>query len=218
MRTIFPALGILLIFLGCKKSSDTHYYNLKVTVRDSYTNLPVDGVKVKLTNESNTPNTIPPLSDSSITNIEGNAFFTVSGDQNWITFTPSKDGYTVLYILNHALPLTEDLAVNIPIWRVSYLKLNLHKQGSYNSTDSVLVKVKGVLNKYYHESTLQDSFCFRQANRPDTLYNLSALYAYPSNTKICFQWDIIRNGSIFSSQTDSTDLIQYGTKNYNLNY
>ena len=65
-----------------------------------------------------------------------------------------------------------------------------------------------------------------KANSPDKLYNLQAVYnltnshwnQFLGNGKHIFRSDIIRNGAVLSSQTDSTNIIQFGTQNFTLNY
>ena len=57
-----------------------------------------------------------------------------------------------------------------------------------------------------------------KAESPDRSFNLYTWYNTPFYDKLYFQWDIIRNGSVISTKSDSTSLIQFGTKNFTLNY
>ena len=57
-----------------------------------------------------------------------------------------------------------------------------------------------------------------KAEAPDRSFNLYTWYNTPFYDKLYFQWDIIRNGSVISTKSDSTTLIQFGTKNFTLNY
>ena len=212
MKKVFFAIIILLFFVGCKKSSDTYPYNVVIKVRDIESWLSVSGAKVVISISDYINQT--PI-DSSITNADGNVFFTTSQNLTMLRVNPTKSGYMIVEGFSTIDPIYK---CDIRLGKPSFIKLNIHKQGIYNNFDSILVKLKGLnTGPSGLFSGQYNIFYTNKANTPDTLFNLNTFYQ-PFTSKMYVQWDIIRNGSVLSTQTDSTDLIQYGTKNYDLTY
>lgn len=212
MKKLFLSAIIFILLLGCKKSSETQYHNIKITVLDFDSRLPIAGAKVML---SRTVNFLP--KDSSLSDINGICIFQVT-EVSDITLFPSKNSYLSNTGIGIAGPITNDHSITLHLLKPSFAKINLHKQAVYNNSDSVLVKLKGHFFPYSLNQYIYDSFYIRKANSVDTSLIVNCFYNNPSNTKIFLQWNILRNGVIQSTQIDSADFVQYGTINYNLNY
>lgn len=212
MNKLFLPVITFILLLGCKKSSETQFHNIKVTVLDFDSRLPIAGAKVML---SRAANFLP--KDSSLTDINGICIFQVT-EVSGITLYPAKNGYLTDIGIGIAGPITNDHSITLYLLKPSFTKINLHRQAGYDNSDSVFIKLKGHFSRNIFNQDPFDSFYVRKANSVDTSLIVNCFYNNPSNTKIFFQWNIIRNGMIHSTQTDSADLIQYGIINYNLNY
>jgi hypothetical protein len=115
------------------------------------------------------------------------------------------------------IPFNNERVDTIYIARPSFVNFTIHKTGTYLPGDSIALRVVD------YTSPTNFSFDFRNLTKdkaiaPDRTFNLYTWYHTPFYDKLYFQWDIIRNGSVLSTKLDSTDLIQFGTQNFTLNY
>ena len=217
MKMVFTAIVILLFFIGCKKSSENDPGIVHGIILDIDSRTPIANATVIL--DLHTTGLYNPI-DSFLSDINGRFSFTDYYDGIFKGLIPKKNGYVdpIGYYFVFLRPRSnwED---TIYLAKPSFIRINLHEQGIYQNTDSIILRLKGNIKNttvIFPADTLH-IFYQNKAVMPDTSLNMSTYYdSYYS--KIYLQWDIKRNGSIISTQTDSTDLIQYGTKNFDLNY
>lgn len=219
MKKILIALVITSILFGCKKlSNEDEYYTVTGQVLDLDSKLPIAGAKAYLMG-------IPPPSDSAVTDASGRVSFRfkIGGPSRY--FYVVKDGYL--------RPLTYWASVsNVSrtdtffLARPSFVNVTAHKTGTYLASDTVEIQVAGDNIPSIGETNGYRILHRDKANAPDKLYNLQAAYnvnysfwnQFLGNGKLYFKSEIIRGGSVFSSKTDSTNIIQFGTQNFTLNY
>jgi hypothetical protein len=212
MKQILTLFVLTAFLFGCKKSStEDEYYTLNGIVLDYDSRLPIAGAKVYA----------GPLciggcaSDSAVSDAAGRVSFRVMNTAGiTILLSASKDNYV-------KPPIYFFVPINIGertdttyLVKPSFVNLTTHKAGTYNPSDSLAIRVMGDINA----TSVYRDFTREKADATDKTFNLSAWYQSPYNLKLYFQWDIIRGGTVISSKSDSTSLIQYGTKNFTLNY
>lgn len=213
MKQICAALLFFVVVVGCKKStSKEEHFNLRVLVLDYDAGTPIANAKV-----------YPNLdrggaTDSAFSDVNGRASFLIRKDGTLTIPAAIKDNFVVPAVGLYARIGYEDRTDTVYLVRPSYINLTIHRTGTYLPPDSVAIRVK---NDYF--TSLWYSNQYRElvrekADAPDKLINLISWYHPVAMPKLYFQWDIIRNGAVISTQTDSTNMIQYGTKNYTLNY
>ena len=215
MKIVFSAIIILLLFIGCKKSSDdSDFYTITGIVVDIDSNTPVENAKVYC---GFLPIVYSLQLDSAFSDINGKVSFTYRKDHIPKGTVAQKSGYMAAIFDNYYTISTVDVdrTDSLFLAKPSIVNITLHKSNVYQPSDSIVLKVKGYIEFVY--PNLFQTIYQTNANNPDTSIHLNTQYK-TSYSKIYLQWDIKRNGSILSTQTDSIDLIQYGTKNYNLNY
>jgi len=217
MKLLITIFFITTILASCKKSTAVDDdYTITGVVLDWDARTPIAGAKTY---------TIPRfvaigtqlLLDSGITDALGKVVFTYKKADPRILYKAEKTGYILPFNIIHAIhSSTEDITDTTYLVRPSYVNVTVHKAGIYLPGDSVDIKAKG----HYNPDNLTGYLTVirDKADSPDKILNLPAFYFSPYYTKMYFQWDIIRNGSILSSGSDSTDMIQFATKNYSLNY
>ena len=220
MNKIITVLFLICILVGCKKSSTKEEnYTLTGTVLDFDANTPIAGAKVYVKEYSGGGKII----DSAISDVNGKVSFAYKKEGAYKFIYPSKDNYLnpihlIGYYANYD-SRTEVLYLAKP----SFINVTVHKNSTYLPLDTVAIQVLGD-----HSSSWQNSnyriLLKDKAEAPDKILNLQAVYGkgigsfFYGSLKLYFIKDIIRNGSVISTQTDSTNFIQFGIKNYTLNY
>lgn len=215
MRIVTAILGIILT-TGCKKSSPDNDYTITAVVLDIDSRAPIPVAKVY--SQAYPIFGSPIVFDSSYSDASGKTRFTHKKGDARMIFAVSKPGY----IPAGLLPLSGglyfvDRTDTSYMTKASAVDLSIHRSNTYLPGDSVYVKVKGI---YIPGGFSGFFYTVAQylANSPDRLINLQAFYSSPYHTKLYFQCDIIRGGTVFSSQLDSAEMIQFGTRNHTLNY
>ena len=213
MKKIFAALLFFFLFVGCKKStSKDEYFNLSILVLDFDAKTPIANAKVYPTSIRGAG------TDSAFSDANGKVSFRIRIESTTIIPFAVKDNYVIPAIAFHVFSANIDRTDTIYLVRPSYVNATVHKTGAYLPLDSIAIRVK---NDYYSPIWYSNEYrnlAREKADAPDKVFNLLSWYHPVAMPKLYFQWDIIRNGSVISTQTDSTSMIQYGTKNYMLNY
>jgi hypothetical protein len=221
MKQIIAILILSVILFSCKKqSAEDEYYTVTGQVLDLDSKMPIAGAKAYLAGP-------PPSSDSGITDVSGRVSFRFRIDGPSRFFYVVNDGYLRpktywVTVGNNSRTDTFFLA------RPSFVNVMISRTGTYLSTDTVEVKVFGDNVPAEGENPYYRTFHRDKANAPDKLYNLFASYNLGANSsfwnqffrteKLYFRTEIIRGGSVFNTKTDSTNIIQFGTQNFTLNY
>lgn len=222
MKHIIALLFITATLASCKKSSsDDGYYTITGLVLDWDSKAPIAGAKVYAGTSFFTPATI----DSAITDANGRVSFRYLKSEAGRGLYTDIPGYvypfySIIFAMSGNNVNRTDSLFRA---RASYLNLNLHQSGIYNATDSMHVRILGYRKAIFlfggDPMTKIDLLFFdRRAMAADSLLNFASVYFNPPYQKNYINWDVFRNGSVLSSGSDSTDLIQFGTKNYTLNY
>lgn len=220
MKKLILLFILTSILFGCKKSSEEEeYYTVTGQVLDLDSKLPIAGAKAYLMG-------IPPPSDSALTDAMGRVSFRFRiGDPSRF-FYVVKDGYlrpSAYYAYAGNVSRTDTFFLARP----SFVNVTIHKTGTYLNSDTVEIKVGGDNIPSMGETQGYRTFHRNKANLPDSAYSFQAAYnaTYDSywnqflgNTKLFFKTEIIRGGSVFYTKTDSTNIIQFGTQNFTLNY
>lgn len=221
MKQILTILFITATLASCKKSStDDSHYTITGLVLDWDSKAPIAGAKVYAVTS------FPPFAmDSAVTDANGRVSFRYLKTESVRRLYTDIPGYvSPFYSFIFGVPVNNvNRTDSIFLARASYLNLNLHHAGSYNITDSFHLRILGYRKAIFlfggDQMTKVDLlFLDRRAIAADTLLNLASVYFNPPYQKAYINWNVSRNGSVLSSGSDSTDLIQFGTKNYNLNY
>ncbi|MBL0199252.1 MAG: hypothetical protein IPP81_03505 [Chitinophagaceae bacterium] len=221
MKQLITILILSGILFSCSKSSgEEEYYTVTGQVLDLDSKLPIAGAKAYL----------PRFSDSALTDAAGRVSFRYKiGDPSGF-FYVVKDGYLrpqTYWVSVGNVSRTDTFFLARP----SFVNVTISKTGTYLVTDTVEIQVLGdntPLAGQPGESPSYRTFHRDKANATDKLYNLLAVYNLSSNynfwnhfgikEKLYFKSEIIRGGSVFSTKTDSTNIIQFGTQNFTLNY
>ena len=220
MKQLIAVILLTVILFSCKKSStaEDEYYTITGQVLDLDSKLPIVGAKAYLTGR------LPP-SDSAITDASGRVSFTFKIGDLSRYFYVVKDGYLrpqAYWVSVGNVSRTDTFFLARP----SFVNVSVHKTGTYQVLDTVEIKVAGDNIPSIGETQGYRTLHRDKANSPDKLYNLQAAYnvtyshwnQFLGNEKLYFRSEIIRNGSVFSTKTDSTNIIQFGTQNFTLNY
>lgn len=219
MKKLIIVFVLACILFGCKKSSEEDkYYTVTGQVLDLDSKLPIVGAKAYLTG-------IPPASDSALTDASGRVSFRFRiGDRG--LFYVVKNGY--LRPINYYVSVNNSVSRTDTFFlaRPSFVNVTAHKIGTYQALDTVEIQVAGDNIPSVGETNGYRILHRDKANSPDKLYNLQAAYnvnysfwnQFLGHEKLYFKKNIIRSGSIVSSNTDSTNIIQFGTQNFTLNY
>ena len=218
MKLLFAILFFTAILTSCKKSSDDDYYTITGVVLDWDSKAPIAGAKVYAGVSFFTP----ALNDSAITDANGKVSFKYKWEDGGKALFLVKAGYINPSSIITMIRSNSDRTDTLYLARASYLNVNIHRVNSYPNSDTVVIWLSGyrVFNIFGQNnlSLTQLYQLKRVANAADTIINVESVYFAPPYQKAYLNWDIVRNGSILSTQSDSTDLIQFGTKNYSLNY
>lgn len=216
MKQLITILILSGILFSCNKPSDEEeYYTVTGQVLDLDSKLPIAGAKAYL----------PRFTDSALTDAAGRVSFRFRIGDPSKYFYVVKDGYLRpqaywMSVGNVSRTDTFFLA------RPSFVNVTTHNNGTYLGSDTVEIHVSGDNVPSIGETQGYRTLHRDKANSPDKLYNLQAAYnvtysfwnQFLGNGKLYFKSEIIRNGSVFSTKTDSTNIIQFGTKNFTLNY
>lgn len=221
MKILLTLFLLTWILSGCSKSSfeEDEYYTVTGQVLDLDTNMPIPGAKAYLPG-------MPPA-DSATTDAFGRVSFTYRFGFPFLFFYVVKDGYLrpgSYWVSGGHVDRTDTFFLA----KRSMVNVTASRTGTYQSTDTVELHVFGDNTISGGESSTYRLFHRDNANTPDKTYNLFAVYYNGSNTsywnhfikkeKLYFRADILRNGSVISTKTDSTGIIRYGTRNFTLNY
>jgi len=223
MKKLLPLLALTIIIASCKKSDD-EYYTISGLVLDMDAKTPITSAKVYAGNSFYLP------SDSAVTDVNGRVSFRFRKDGTLVQMRPAKDNYVRPFLFILQQPANKNRTDTVYLGRPSFVNLTMHKTGAYLPQDSIELNVRN----HYADGIFRDIYSYHsrdKADTPDKSFNLNSFYALPAAatnpprivnvppvTKLYFQWQIIRNGNIIDTKTDSTELIQFGTKNYQLNY
>jgi hypothetical protein len=220
MKQLITICFLLIILNSCKKSSTAvdEYYTITGVVLDYDAKTPIEGAKVYCGKGICVGNCPFPKGDSAITDVSGKVCFQYKKDDARKRLLPVKVNYIYTQSYGTDDPVNIDRTVTLYLARQCYANVLIRKTGNYLPLDSVVVRVMGDYTSELGLYSFYRNLFTDKANSPDKQFNLYAFYASPNFTKIYFQWDVIRNGSIITTKSDSTDLIQFGTKNYTLNY
>lgn len=214
MKYIYIVALFSVFGTSCKKSSTpaNDSYTITVLVKDKDNQAAIAGAKVYF-------GRYPILSDSAITDANGSASFSFKKETGVKLTFVKKDGYVIPHFSFFPVPLTyEDRTDILYLGKASYVNLTLHKNNAWLPADTILFQVKYDYNTPDVFSSELRGVVTGKADTANRVLNLYSYYNNPGYTKMYFKWDIKRSGSIISSSTDSTDLIQYGTKNFTINY
>ncbi|MEO6253238.1 MAG: hypothetical protein ABIO79_08035 [Ferruginibacter sp.] len=221
MKQLITILLLSSFLLSCNKSADEdEFYTVTGQVLDLDSKLPIAGAKAYLADR------LPP-SDSAITDASGRVSFRFKIGDPSRYFYVVKDGYLrpkTYWVTLSNVSRTDTFFLARP----SFVNVTVSKTGIYLSSDTVEIQVFGDNIPSDGESPYYRTFHRDKANAPDKLYNLFAAYNLSANysfwnhflgkEKLYFRSEIIRNGSVLSTKTDSTNIIQLGTQNFTLNY
>lgn len=219
MKRVIIFWFLVIIIASCKKSSDDGYYTINGVVLDWDSKAPIAGAKVY---SGRAFIVLRTLIDSAISDVNGRVTFQYKTEDGFVYLSASKIGYLEpIYILLYPRNVVSRTDT-VYLARTSTLSVNLHKAATYLTSDSLHLK----LISYYGFNSISPLFpgasayyeLKRAANAADTTITVPTIY-YPSPLqKAYLYWDIIRNGNILSSNSDSTELVQFNTKSYTLNY
>jgi hypothetical protein len=221
MKALLTILILSCILFSCNKTSgEDDDYTITGVVLDFDSHTTISNAKVYVKRFG----TIMYL-DSAISDANGKVLFNLKKDAGHKTLYPTKAGYLNPVYLYLSYIDEKDRTDTIYLARPSFVNLTSHKTGTYLATDSVNVQVQldyveplGI--NYSFPRTIYKDI----ANGPDRIFNLQTIYGHAmgsfffGTTKLYFNSEIIRNGSILSIAYDSTGIIQFGTKNFTFNY
>lgn len=213
MKQICVAILLISIFVGCKKSTaEDEYFNLGVLVLDYDARTPIANATVY-------PKSIwGGITDSAFSDANGRVSFRVKKDNTIYIPMGIKNNYVIPAVGRYARSGNYDRTDTVFLVKPSYINVTIHKTGIFLAQDSIAIRVK---NDYFSPIFYSNDYrnlTQAKADAPDKVFNLTSWYHPVAMPKIYFQWDIIRSGSVISTQTDSTSMIQFGTKNFTLNY
>jgi hypothetical protein len=217
MKKIVSIFVLTCILSGCKKSTnEDENYTLKGIVIDFDSKQPVVGAKVF---QYEFCCAQQGYKDSAVSDANGMVSFNCKKEGDYKILTATKDNYLrpqkyVYYQVLAHISRTDTVFLAKP----SFLQLTIHKSNTYQPSDSIVLRVEG---DYYSPSSGRSTYrtlVMDKANSPDKVFNLYTFYELPNYDKLFFHYQIIRNGTLLTDQYISTDLIQFGIKNFTLNY
>ena len=218
MKQLIVILFLSGILFGCNKpSGEEEYYTIKGLVLDFDSKLPIVGAKVfQYEFCCGRQGSI----DSAVSDANGMVSFTCKNEGDYKILTPVKDNYLhPLKYMNYQVLGHISRTDTIYLAKPSFLQLTVHKSNIYQPSDSITLSVSG---DYFstssgHTSSYRD-LTTGKADAPDKVFNLYTFYELGNYSKLYFHWIIIRNGNQATHQYVSTNLIQFGTQNFTLNY
>ena len=222
MKKLLSLLAITCILSGCKKSStEDENYTLSGIVLDFDSNTAIAGAKVYVREFRGTGTIV----DSAVSDANGRVSFTYRKEGEFKFFYPAKASYlnAIHIIVYH--PNYNDRLENLYLARPSFINVTTHKTSVYLPSDTIDIQINGdnVMPSGYYNSSYR-TLLRDKAEAPDKVFNLQAIYGHPigsfyfGSSKLYFVKNIIRNGAVLTSQSDSTNIIQFGTQNFTLNY
>jgi hypothetical protein len=221
MKQLITLLTLSCILFSCKKSSgEEEYYTLSGIVLDFDSYAPIAGAKVYVKQYGY----MQPVVDSAISDGNGRVSFNLKKEGAFKFLSPLKAGYLnpinwIGYYANY-----NDRTDDLYLARPSFINVTTHKAGTYLPSDTIDVQV---MNDNVPPIGQYNTFrpIFRdKADVADRTFNLQAAYGHARGdlfygaVKLYFRSEIIRGGSVLSTKTDSTNIIQFGTQNFTLNY
>ena len=220
MKQFIAILFLSSILLSCKKSSDEdEYYTISGMVLDFDSNVPIAGARVYVKEYGY----MGVVVDSTVSDKNGRYSFNLKKEGKYKYTFPAKSTY--LNPINWIGVYSDynDRTANLYLARPSFVNVTTHKAGVYLSTDTVDVQV---LFDYFNGGQVGNyrSLYRDKADVSDKTFNLQVVYGHAmgdrffGTRKLYFRSDIIRNGLVFSTKDDSTNVIQFGTQNFTLNY
>ena len=218
MKQIISVLILSAILFGCKKSSEEdEYYTIKGLVLDFDSKLPIANAKVIQYEFCCGQKKV----DSLVSDVNGMVSFNCKNQGDYKMIAATKDNYVhPLKYVNYQVLAHISRTDTVYLARPSFLQLTIHKANIYQSADSIKIYVSGD----YYAATSGHTSNFRtlvidKANSPDKVFNLYTFYELPDYNKLNFHYQITRNGILISDQyLSSTNLIQFGTQNFIINY
>lgn len=213
MSRIYLLLFFAGAIAGCSKPRGVEVVNYTITgvVLDYDTKLPITGATVY-------SNTFPVLTvnlDSATTDGSGKVAFTHSSNEGVWILSAKKSGLIIPEFFYYYPPLQfVDRIDTLYLGRPSFVDMHIHRTGTYQATDVIEVNVNHNTWGGAHSQNVYTSF----ANSPDTLIHVPTFYMSPYGTKLQIERKMARSGGIVTYYYDSTDKIQYSTRNYFLNY
>ncbi len=201
--------GIFL--LACEKRGNTRI--LKGQILDIDSRNPIAGAKVFATTFLASD---PYMIDSSISDAAGQVSFSFNDSYPRTIYRAEKTSYIwVSVVPPRGWSQNNNRIDTVYLARPSSVSLTTHKTSNYLVDDSLFIGVSGI---FWGAPFQVPAYLIKEkANSPDKVYNLQSYYSTWS-TKLYFNWEIKRAGTIISSSSDSADLIQYGTRSVLLNY
>ena len=218
MKQLIFFLILSSILFGCNKPSDEDY-TLTGVVLDFDTYTTIAGAKVYVKEQIYLGTVV----DSAVSDANGRVSFTYRKDGAFKFLYPAKANYLNPISWGGAPFNYNDRTDNLYLARPSFVNVTVHKNAVYLPLDTIAIQIKGdyihpfggIYNRLLHRD---------KADAPDKIFNLQAVYGHLMGdiffgaSKLYFIKDIIRNGAVISTQTDSTGFIQFGTQNFTLNY
>lgn len=199
--------------VGCHKPKGVEVVNYTITgvVFDYDSKLPIAGATIYSTPF---PILTVPL-DSATTDGSGKVIFTHSSDEGVWILSVKKSGF-ILPEFFYYIPTIQfvDRIDTLYLGRPSFVDMYIHRTGTYQTTDVIEVTVNHNTWGGAHTQNVYANF----ANSPDTLIHVPTFYMFPYGMKLQIERKMTRSGGIVTTYFDSTDKIQYGVRNYFLNY
>ena len=221
MKKIIAILLLCAFFYGCKKENESEEENYTLTgiVRDFDSNTPIPGAKVYVKEYDY----FGKIVDSALTDANGMVSITRPKLGGFTFLYPRKNNYLdPIYLIGYYGDY-EDRTWNLFLARPSFINVTTHKTQTYLPSDTVNIQSAGAhippIGQSTYTNLLRD-----KAEAPDRLFNLQAAYGhligniFYGSHKIYFRTEIIRNSAVISTKEDSTNVIQFSTQNFTLNY
>jgi hypothetical protein len=221
MKKLITVLFFTAVFTSCKKTSaeEENYYTLTGTVVDFDTNAAIAGAKVYVIEFWTT---VPV--DSALSDANGKVAFRLKKEGPYKFLNVVKSNYVNPMNIIPANLNYDDRAEFLYLAKSSFVNATIHQNSNYLPLDSIAVQVTGDYVSPIPQNPGYRVLFKDKAVAPDKIFNLQAAYGkvmsslFFGSLKLYFTTEIIRNGAVISTQKDSTSLIQFGVKNYTLNY
>lgn len=219
IRKIIILLIIVLFMCTCKKSNDdqNNAITLAGVVNNWDTKAPIANVRVYVSASL----LFPPV-DSATSDLSGRVSFTYPTGTGIRILWPKDPAYINSVAIFNTTNTGGSRTDTLYLMRPSYLQVNLHRANAYQASDEINLRVNGYRLTFSYPPPIMGLSQFYNnswsANVADTIVNIPMAYFPTPYQKAYIDWKVSRNNIAITSQADSVDLIQYGTKNYQLNY
>lgn len=223
MKKVITILLLCALFYGCKKEKESEEENYTLTgiVRDFDDNTPIPNAKVSV-KESASP--LSPVIDSAVSDANGMVSFTYKREGAYKFLFVAKANYLDPMNWKIAYLNYNDRTETLYLAKPSFVNVTAHKISGYLPLDTVDIKVLGDNSPLFGQYNNYRPLHRDKADAPDKLFNLQTVYGHNNGSiflgalKLYFKSEIIRNGNIISTKIDSTNVIQFNTQNFTLNY